>query len=586
MKQFIISLLAVQAFLFVSHFSLSAQGQIRITRQQDSLSTLKLDSLDILYGLAGDTVSGHPYYTFLWIFGDGTFINGTRDSIVSHIYEQRAKRNYYLGGAAGGAAETTVYATGNYSGGTRRPKKLMAPPGNPFRYPTVMRQTFKLPALGRLDLTPTPAVLPSVIDTTKTGTLRLQLSNKIRPQDTLVSILSFRQPRKAPVQPISGQLLLFYNSKVKKANRVDNTTKKLFKNTAPPPPPPALSFGKFNLQRQMVHFTNIAGQSVADLTGQGITEFKNVIGFDYDSLSTDGTDERHLFIEFQNDSLMWQLFKNNIGDTLKFLAVMTALSNNTDILGQLPTVQSAYLNQTGIQNLLQTNFFADGTFINLGQSNNLQAKIIGVSEVVSPVVAAHDPNNLTIYACECPDPAEKKIAGVIDFSNDGKADTRQLSVTLHVPDQLNLSSVESISLSPAPLASVQPQIDLAARTVTWTWSALLYPAESAGYGHSSTQGQIVFSMALKDGADLNAVEPLTACIVFDMNDPMCTLPAERAAFITSYQEDGSDFLQCDECKNYPDEGKETGIDWKCLLLWALGIFLLLLIIWLVRRFLS
>ena len=582
MKQRLTHLLLAQAIFFLCQFSLSAQDDIVIQQRQDSLVTFKLDSLDILYGLAGDTVASHPYYTFLWVFGDGSFINGTRDSVLSHIYERRNKRLYHLGGALSGAAEVTVYATGNYSGGTRPPRLVIPPPGDPNRYPTVMRKTFKLPALGAIDPTPMP-IDTSVIDKTKTGALRLQLSNKVRPQDTLVSILSFRQPGKVPVQPIRGQVLLFYNSKVKQANRVETAVKKLFKNTSPPPsPPPALTHGKFNFQREMIHFTNVTRQANGDLAGQGITEFQNVIGFDFDSLSAEGLDERHLFVEFQNDSLMWSLFKNNMGDTLKFLAVMTALSSSTDILGQLPNVQSAYLEQIGIQNLLQTKFYTDGTFLDLGQTNQ-QSKIIGISEVVSPVVAAHDPNNLTVYACECPNPAEKKIAGVIDFSNDGKAETRQLSITLHVPDQLNLSSVESISLTPTPLVTVQPQIDLAARTVTWSWPALLYPAESAGYLHPSTTGQVVFTIALKDGVNLADVEPLTACIVFDQNDPMCTLPAKNSGFITS--EDGSSqLLQCDECKKYPGEG--AGIDWICVLLWALGIFLLILILWFLRRFFS
>ena len=587
MKQRLTILLLAQAFFLLGPFTLSAQGDIRITQLRDSLVTMKADSLDYLYGLAGDTVAGHPYYSFLWIFGDGSFINGTRDSIVSHIYEKRAGRNYLLGGASSGA-QVTVYATGNYSGGTRRPKGLVVPldPNvhiDKNRYPTIMRQTFKLPALGAIDQTPVP-LLPSVIDTTKTGALRLQLSNKVRPQDTLVSILSFRQPGKVPVQPIQGQVLLFYNSKVKKANRVETAVKKLFKNTSPPPPPPSLTHGKFNFQREMVHFTKINGQANGDLSALGITEFQNVIGFDYDSLLADGADERNLFIEFENDSLMWSLFKDNVGDTLRFLAVMTALSPSPDILGPLPNVQSAYLNQIGIQGLLDSTFYTDGTFIGLGQSNNLQSKIIGISEVVSPVVAAHDPNHLTVYACECPNPAEKKIAGVIDFSNDGNAGTSQLHITLHVPDQLNLSSVETISLTPAPSLNIQPQIDFAARTVTWSWSALLYPAESAGYGHPSTAGQVVFSIALKDSVSLPDIGPLTACIVFDHQDPMCTLSVGNSGFITD--DGGSGLLQCEECKKYPEEGTSGGIDWPCILLWALGIFLLIVLIYFLWRWLS
>ncbi len=580
MKRQLILQLAAVAILVLCNLSLSAQGKISINRTQDSLVVFQLDSLDILTKLAGDTVADHPYYTFLWIFGDGSFINGTRDSVIGHVYEQRAKRSYHLAGP-GGNADVTVYATGIYSGGSRPPRSLAPPPGDPFRGPTVQRQTFKIPALGTIDSTPAP-IDTSEIDTTKTGALRLQLNKKVRPQDTLVTIVSFRQPGKVPTQPIRGQVLLFYNSKVKKAT-VPTSVKKVVKSTSPPTSP-AMSHGKSDFQQALVQFTNTSGQGTGQMAAEGITEFKNVLAWDYDALTPDGSDERHVFAEFANDSTMWDLFKNNVGDTLRFLAVMTAIDFSPDILGPLPTVQSAYLDSIGVTNLLNSKFFTDGVFLELGQTNQ-QAKIIGVSEVISPVVAAHDPNNLSLYACQCPDTTERKIAGVIDFSNDGKAPTAQLKIVLHVPDQLNLSSVESISLLPEPTVPVQPQIDLAARTVTWTWPALLQPAETAGFGHPTTFGQVTFSIALKDGVALSDVGPMTACIIFDLNDPMCTLSVDGSGVVTM-GDDPTSVLQCQECKDYPQEGTVDVFDWWCALLWLLGILLLLVIVWLVRRFFS
>jgi len=582
-RQHILHLTAIAA-LFLSHLNLSAQGKISIDRTEDSLTVFRLDSLDYLYKLAGDTVADHPYYTFLWIFGDGSFVNGTRDSVIGHVYEQRAKRNYHLAGLAGNA-DVTVYATGIYSGGSRPPRMLAPPPGDPFRGQTVQRQTFKIPALGTIDTTPAPTDT-SVIDATKSGALRLQLNKNVRPQDTLVSIISFRQPGKVPVQDISGQVLFFYNSKVKKAATVPAPVKKVFKETSPPPAPPALSHGKSDFQRSHVQFTNLSERGGGLTAAEGITEFQNVIAWNYDALSPDGSDERHLFVELANDSILWELFKNGVGDTLRFLAVMTALDFNPDILGQLPSVQSAYLDNIGVTGLLGSKYFDDGVFLDLGQTNQ-QAKIIGVSEVTSPVVSAHDPNYLSLFACQCPGPGKQKIAGVIDFSNDGNAGTTQLEIVLHVPDQLNLSSVETISLHPEPTFPVQPQIDLAARTVTWKWPALLYPAGSAGFGHPSTFGQVAFSIALKDGVNLADVQPVTACIIFDFNDPMCTLPVSGSGITTSVGDASSGFLlECEACKDYPAEGTVGGFDWWCALWWSLGILLLLVIVWLVRRFFS
>ena len=573
--------MAAIAALLLGHLPLSAQGKISINRTQDSLVVFQLDSLDILSKLAGDTVASHPYYTFLWIFGDGSFVNGTRDSVAGHVYEQRAKRSYHLAGP-GGNADVTVYATGIYSGGSRPPRSLAPPPGNPFRGASVQRQSFKIPALGTIDATPA-TIDTSVIDTTKTAALRLQLNKKVRPQDTLVSIISFRQPGKVPTQNIRGQVLLFYNSKVKKAAVVPTGVKKVLKSS-PPPTSPAMSYGKSDFQQSLVQFTNTSGQGTGSMAAEGVTEFKNVLVWDYDALSPDGSDERHVFAEFANDSTMWELFKNNVGDTLRFLAVMTAIDFSPDILGPLPGVQSAFLDSIGVTALLNAKFFNDGVFLNLNQTNQ-QAKIIGVSEVISPVVAAHDPNKLSLYACQCPDTTERKIAGVIDFSNDGKAATTQLEIVLHVPNQLNLSSVESISLLPEPAVPVQPQIDLAARTVTWKWPALLQPAETAGFGHPSTFGQVTFSIALKDGFGLADVEPVTACIIFDLSDPMCTLPVASSGIVTT-GDDLTTVLQCQECKDYPQEGTADVFDWWCALLWALGILALLVIVWLTRRFFS
>mgnify|MGYP001467603246 CR=1 FL=1 len=569
-------LVSIQAQVF-------AQGKIGIIQREGSQTVFRLDSLDHLYKLAGDTVADHPYYTFLWVLGDGSFVNGTRDSVMRHTYELRDKRRYHLAGAGGGP-DVTVYATGIYSGGSRPPSSLAAPPGDPFRSQTVQRQTFKLPALAP----PNPAPLPidtSVIDNTKTGTLRMQLNKKVRPQDTLVSIISFRQPGKVPDQNIAGQVLLFYNSRVKKAETIPVPIKKVFKGTAPPTASPPLTHGRSDFQQSLVHFTNTSSKGAGSLATEGISEYLSVAAWDYNTLSPDGMDERHVFAEFANDSMLWELFKNGVGDTLRFLAVMTAISDNPDLLGQLPQVQDAYLDSIGITNLLTGKYFSDGVFLSLGQTNQ-KSQIIGISEVVSPVVSAHDPNYLSLYACECPGEGRQKIAGVIDFSNDGNAGTTQLKIVLHVPPQLNLNSVETIGLVPAPTFPVQPEIDLAARTVTWTWPALLQPAESAGFGHPSTFGQVAFTIAMKEGFSLSDVQPVTACIIFDFNDPMCTLPVAGEGIVTKSEDGGIQaVLECEACKTYPDEGK-TGFDMWCALLWLLGIVLLLLIVWLVKRFFS
>ncbi|MFQ5446211.1 MAG: hypothetical protein ACE5FF_04695 [Saprospiraceae bacterium] len=565
------------AFFLLCQLSAFTQSQIIIDSQTDSLTIFRLDSLDLLTELAGDTAASHPYYTFLWIFGDGSFINGTRDSIIGHVFEKREGRLWHM--AASGGADVTVYATGNYSGGSRPPR--MAPgPHDFFRSPSVVRQTIKKDALLNMDTSPVP-VDTSVIDSTRTNTLRLQLSKNVRPQDTLVSIVSFRQPGKVPVQPIHGQVFLFYNSRVVEAERLPPAVKNLFKTSPPPPPPPALTHGRFDFQRSLVQFEHVQEEGEGSTAGTGITEFNNLIVWNYSSLTNDGRDERHLFAEFGVDSIMWDLFKNGRGDTLRFLAVMTALDFSPDVPGPLPDVQSVLLDTTGIAPLLSSRFYNNGTFVDLDQAD-LQSKIIGVSEVTTPVVSAHDPNYLALYACECPDTVQRKVVGVVDYSNDGLASTGLVKVILHVPIQLNLESAEAISLVPAPAVPVAPEVNLGERTVTWSYPALLQPAESAGYGHPSTQGQLVFSITVKEGFGVADLGETTACIVFDVNDPMCTVPVAATAIVTTAEGGvAQSALQCQECKIFPEEGATC--DWWCYLKWAFYLLILVVVVWLVRK---
>lgn len=565
-------------FFFAAQNLLLAQSRVSIASQNDSLTVLRLDNLDILTRLAGDTDTTHPYYTFLWIFGDGSFINGTRDSVIGHVYEVRSERLF----SATSGADVTVYATGNYSGGARPPR--MAPsPNDFFRSPSVIRTTLKKELLQN-NVDPTPvAIDTSVIDTTLAGLLRLQLNKNARPQDTLVAIMSFRQPQGKPTQPIRGQLYLFFNSRIAPAQYIPTAVEGTIRNS-PPPPSPSFSHGKFVHQRNHLHFRNVQDLGAASATPAGISAYTHFLVWNYDSLRNDGKDERHLFAEFGVDSLMWELFRNGRGDTLSFLAVMTAYDFSSDVIGLLPTASHPMIDTTGIANLLgQRYYIGNNTFASLDNAD-LHGKVIAVSEVKTPVVSSHDPNKLLLYACQCPDTTRRKVVGVINYSNDGNAPTSLVKVQLKVPDQLNLNSIETIQLHPAPATAVSPQIDLTTRTISWAYAALLQPAEAAGFGHPSTQGQITFSLDLKPGFSISDLQPLQACIVFDANDPMCTLPVGASEVTYDIEKDGiRQLLQCTQCPTHPEEGSNN---WCWCIKWALLLLALLLLIWLLKRLLK
>lgn len=570
-------------FSFISLAQTFSQKQILIDAPpEDSLVTFRLDDLDILYGLAGDTVADHPYYTFTWLFGDGTFINGTRDSVVSHVYTLNNKVNYHLGDPNLAAADVVVYAIGNYSGGTRPPRSPIIPPGDPWRSPEVSEGSFNIAQLGTPDAT--PGAPEDIIDAD--DFLKLQFSSEVRPQDTMLTILSFNQPGKLPEQPIQGQLFLFFNSEVEVDTKVKSKAKGQFKNASPPVSPPTLSHGQSELTRSFIQFTNVGDSGEGNISGYG-AGYNNVAVFSYGGLESDGQDERHLFLEMVHDTSMWELFKDGQKSSLKYMAVMTAIDFSSDVLGNLPNVT---VPDTTLNALLTSTTYDDNEFIPIGP-NDPPTQVIAMAESTSDIVSAHDPNAVTLYACECPDTSQHKVVGVIDFSNDGGAPTTLVSIELKVPEQLNINSLESIDVIPTPEAPnppVAPDINFEERTITWTWPALLQPAETAGMGDPSTQGQIVFAMTVKEGENLAAITPMDACIVFDLNSPMCTLPVSGADIITTNTgEVGGDLLECQKCENYSGEpGTTSGIDWWCALLWALGILLLIIVVAIIRRFVS
>lgn len=569
-------LLFLFLLLLAAQWQLSAQNRVSIASQNDSLTVLRLDSLDILTKLAGDADPTHPYYTFLWIFGDGSFINGTRDSVIGHVFEARNERLF----SPTTGTDVTVYATGNYSGGSRPPR--MAPaPDDFFRSPSVIRTTLKKELLqNNVDISPT-TIDTSAIDTTRSALLRLQLSKKVRPQDTLVAILSFRQPQGKPIQPIGGQIFLFYNSRITAAKYIPTAVKGAIKSSPPPPPPPSFSHGKFSHQKNLVHFRNVQDLGDGNALPAGISAYTNYLVWNYDSLRNVGRDERHLFAEFGVDSLMWELFRNGRGDTLSFLAVMTAYDFSPDVIGLLPSASNPLIDTTGIAPLLNQRFYVGNNEFAPLDNADLHGKIIAISEVKTPVVSSHDPNELVLYSCQCPDTLRRQVVGVIYYSNDGNSPTSLVKVSLQVPDQLNLNSLETVNIQPAPAGSLNPLIDPDSRTITWAYAALIQPTASAGFGHASTQGQITFTIDLKKGAELSSLNPMQACITFDANDAICTLPVKASDVVYSFEEEGiTKLLQCTACPMKPDE--DGNLWWWCIK-WGLVLLVLLLVIWLLKR---
>ncbi|RMG82963.1 MAG: hypothetical protein D6714_10545 [Bacteroidetes bacterium] len=401
--------------------------------------------------------------------------------------------------------------------------------------------------------------------------------------------MSFRNLAKSPV---AGQLFLFYNSRVKQKSRVPRRVADVFDNSLPPPPP-APEYAQFEQTDSLIHFSRVVSAGGGSANRAGIDAFQRFVVFNYDSLGPEGTDERHLFLEFQNDTTLWNLISEDVensGDTVQFLAVMTAVSDNPDLLGTLPEANDPLLVASGIKALLDTSIYvgnvsADDLFVSITNSN-FKTKVIASSGRPSAVVRSHDPNNLSLYACECPNPVRQKLVGRITFSNDGQAATTAVNVSIKLPPQLDATTFETLSHFPEHTPTGDfPKI--VGETAQWNWFAHIEPRQRPGVPEALTRGEIVFSVLLKEGALLADLSPLQACIQFDLNAPECTVPVSVNQIITTVKPgDIAETLKCKTCEK-TDRGGWTLPDWCADLPWwvclLVILFLLILIFWFLNK---
>lgn len=580
MNKFTIPTAILFTFLLYGNF-VFGQAKIEVSPKDATTVTLSASGFDIIEPIAG---SRDPYYSFLWIFGDGTFLLNTRDSVVDHSFGRvpgttLSYRN---------VVEARVYPTNNYGGGTRPPTgaENIAPNPDPteflFRPPSILRQFMSEDSLN-VDETPTPDDA-SVIDTTKTNFMRLQLNHEVRPEGTLMNILSFRNLYKQEIP--RGQLYLFYNSKIKEKT----VTKRVageFRN-GESTPEPTNQYSKFTPTNQLVHYSKVNDNALfGEVTGTGVNEFQNFLVLNYDSLLPEGRDERHIFLEFENDTSLWNLIDEtveNSGDSVKFLAVMTALTTNDDLIALLPDFESDYLDSIGVRPLLNNSFYGYNpdldslVFFQTGSNFNIYSKVVGASEIPSAVKKSHDPNKLEIYACECPESGLQKLVCRVTCTNEGEVPTSAVKIKMTLPAQLDIRSIQNISHFPSHSPSGNfPIIDTISREVDWNWFAALQSAQRFGQDHPLVQGEVIFSVFLKEGFDINDIEPMNACIQFDINPYECTPEVSPEAIITTIKnKDIIENLECKTCEYTPT----TPFDWcfgmpfwLCILVYLL-IFLI------------
>lgn len=519
--------------------------------EKDS-TNLEAKGLPPLVPLSGDTII-KPYYSYLWIFGDGNFINGTLDSTVKHRYEVK------LGTID--TFEVRAYSTDTYSGGD--------PP----------------PMLQNGDI----IINPSFVDTVRyrpstaveEGFLHLQRNHEIRPEDTLVNILSFKNNTDS--EPLTGQLYLFYNSPV--TRKAPKNAKGKFRSSV------SSEFSKFNFEESLIYYNNVDNNtySINNIPTQLGQSFEKALVFNYSGLNP--RDEQHLFIAFDNDSTLVDLMDGNAVNEVQFMAVMTAFTQGDGFLDQ---EEATRLNEIGLFGFMDTlaqsgGAGSNGPFIEDFQGD-LATTIIDAFDMTAALVREHDPNQIRVDACECPDEnGVHKLVFTVDCENNGSAITKNIFIDIEIPEELDFNSIHDTLISHHPeiaegtAGKIELSKDEATRTIRWSMLNFgLLPTQEMGFGHPSTQAQIVFTAITNPGVPLGSLPQFRACIRFidDPDEEVCTMPVKVS---TIKAENSTQILQCEDCSMPELDTTITGDD-TFMWIFILLALILAFILYLLRRF--
>ena len=534
LKKIIPTLLFLLAFVFTLPAQTIDVAGPKSLAEKDS-TNLEAKGLPPLVPLAGDTII-QPYYSFLWIFGDGNFINGTLDSVLKHRY------NVKLGTID--TFEVRAYSTDSYSGGDPPP---MLRNSNVIINPASVDSSRYQPSTA-----------------VEEGFLHLQRNHEVRPEDTLVNILSFKN--NTDTQPLTGQLYLFYNSPV--TSKSPKNAKGSFRSSV------SSEFAQFNFEESLIYYENVDTNTypinnIPTLLGQS---FEKALIYNYSSLNP--SDEQHLFIAFANDSTLADLIDGAAVNEVQFMAVMTAFTQGDDFLDQ---TEISRLNNLGLFGFLDTLNQgigpAGGPPILDDFPADLATTVVDVFDMTAALVREHDPNAIRVDACECPDDQEiHKLIFTVDCENNGSAITKNIFIDIEIPEQIDFNSIFDTLIShhpeiaPGTAGQIELSKDASTRTIRWSMLNFgLLPTQEMGFGHPSTQAQIVFSALTNPGVALGSIPELRACIRFidEPDEEVCTLPVKIR---TIKAENSTEILKCEDCSCPP-----TQFD-----LWLLGILALII----------
>ncbi|GJM31887.1 MAG: hypothetical protein DHS20C18_08880 [Saprospiraceae bacterium] len=497
-----------------------------------------------------------PDYRYLYIYGDGNFTNYSKLDSLYHVYPafSLAKNNSY---------NPRVYATAIYTGGNPPPRLHAIDIKG-------VNEGVKDPAINH------EAIVP-IIDTIGRD-IKLQLNQEVRAGDTMVAILSFRNPT---TDTITGQVYFFHNSNIRKGKKSELAGTTFTSST---------NFSKFDNIFPIVHFNKIAklGRVYSNLAGGLGDKYKKVLVQDFNNLAPG--EEMHLFIEMTCDPAMDGFFTGKEIAQLDFMGMMTAF---TELDTFLTDSQQSFAADNKVIELIEGLIQSNETPVTVGTAddpstggnfNDFARLIVDIETIQTSLTKEHDPNELNVEACTCTVTNQQKLIFTVDCENDGYGNSNDLFIYMDIPEEIDINSISSTPLKffpPVPAGSVKLDVDVAARQIKWSVPGLILDGTAElGYAAPSTQAQIIFTGFTQAGVKLEDIPPMNACIRF-IDDPTkqtCT-PMDTVSPIQNGSETGL-LMDCQSCdSSVSPSGNFPWWAWLMLILFLL----LLLIIWAIRR---
>ncbi len=501
-----------------------------------------------------------PFYSYLWVLGDGNFVTGVEKvDTIKYLYSDSDLTTSPLN------PEVTAYFSGNYGGGKEPPLRAVSGTVTD-RIPISNASAVK---------TPFKEWIPD------TASLNLQFSSRgIRPQDTFALVLSYKNKYDAT---INATLHLFYDSRIDTTSILDDTetipdSGARTRGTRAPSPP---QFGEFNFNRNLIYNQLATFDSSLILSPVPLEGFQEMLSYSIPELGPN--QEKHIFIELVADSIMWDAIAGDQQGRVRFLAVLLEQSFNNDFEVSPNDIsfndkeeQLIELNNTSslINRLQDSPIGSQGTTF----------QTLAIEEITAEIVASHDPNSIRVEACDCPKPQDnrKKLLTRVKFSNEGGTNTTKILVRLDLPSNIAFDSLiyrpemadtNFVLRDPGFGGSLEFELN----------NYALFPEADFGIGHPLTYAELVFTLITETAIDVADIPPLEACITFDNNaaEEVCTGNADIYT-ISNSSEAASEILECQECPKPEEDFKWPSFCFDnmliCLLIFVLILIILILIV--------